>query len=286
MASVAEKFARNIPPLPQGFECPLLVGEKVLAVEATYIFPTTGIFPDLYEMVIIHAGFPAMKIEKKEFHPWAHSVAMINPGQPHSAKTSGPCSVYNPFFIEPSLINIAAKSMGGKGSVIFYNGIYDLPGEILNLSRLFLSEANSALPGREFSLACLENLLAVAMLRYLPNNQRLDPDLLPRRDQHSIDRVKEFMLEHFQHNLNLEQLARVANYSTYHFIRFFKNATGKTPFEYFMDIKIEKAADMLQNQDMSVTEVCYTCGFTNPSHFTTVFKRKKGITPSQYQKQS
>jgi len=50
-----------------------------------------------------------------------------------------------------------------------------------------------------------------------------------------------------------------------------------------MEVKIEKAAELLRDKTLSVTEVCYTCGFTNPSHFSTVFKRKMGVTPSKYQ---
>lgn len=255
-------------------------------MEATHAFPVPGTFPDCYEMIIIHTGFPALKIDSKDFHTWMHSAELINPGQSHSLRPNGPCRMYSPFFLEAEFINSVARSIGGKGNVLFFSGGFDLPGEILHLARLFLTEADSTLPGRDLTVGSLENMLAVAMLRHFPNNQRLNSDLIPKRDQHSIDRVKEFMHEHFQQNLNLDQLARVANYSNFHFIRFFKNATGKTPFDYLMDIKIEKASEMLKRKDLTVTEVCYACGFTNPSHFTTVFKRKKGVTPSKFQRLS
>lgn len=285
MSDYVRRVTNCIPALPPGVKCPMIIGERILAVDATYVFPSVGVFPDCYEFIIIYSGFPTMVIGRKDYYPWAHSVAIINPGQPHWAKSSGICRLYNPFFIQSQLVNSIAKSIGGKGSVEFYNGIYDLPEEVLNLANLFCIEARSCSPGRELSISCLETMLVVAILRNIPNNQNLANTKFPRRgDQHSIERVKEFMHQHIQQNINLEQLAKVANYSNYHFIRFFKNATGKTPFDYLTDIKIDKAAAMLKNKGVSVTEVCYACGFTNPSHFTTVFKRKKGVTPSKYQK--
>ncbi len=70
--------------------------------------------------------------------------------------------------------------------------------------------------------------------------------------------------------------------SPYHFIRIFKNETGKTPYEYLVDIKIEKACSLLRRSNLSVTEICFLCGFNSSSHFSTVFKQKIGVSPSMY----
>lgn len=281
---IADKVRRVLPPLPPGFQCPFAVGQRVLSVDATYIFPSVGVFPHCYELVLIHTGFPTMTIDGKEYSPWLHSAVVINPGQPHLAKTSGPASLYNPFFIDSELIDNVAKEMGGKGNVYFANRICETPPELLTIARLFFQETTKAAPGNALNIASLETMLAVAMLRHMPNNQNLQQGRGENMDRHSVERVKEYIHQHYQENIKLEELARVANYSSYHFIRFFKQATGKTPYEYLMDVKIEKAAQMLQNKELTITEVCYSCGFVNPSHFSTVFKRKKGVTPSRYQK--
>jgi AraC family transcriptional regulator len=281
---ILDKVRRNLPPLPPGVDCPFAVGQRVLSVHATYIFPTVGVFPHCYELVIIHTGFPTMSIDGKDYSPWLHSAVMVNPGQPHLAKTSGPASLYNPFFIDSELIETVAREMGGKGKVRFENRVCETPPELLTIVQLFFQETAKAMPGNVLSISSLETMLAVTLLRHLPNNQELKLGRAEGMDRHSVERVKEFIHQHFQENLKLEELARVANYSSYHFIRFFKQATGKTPYEYLMDVKIEKAAQMLQNKELSITEVCYSCGFVNPSHFSTVFKRKKGVSPSRYQK--
>jgi len=270
---------RCIPPLPQGINCPYFIGQRIFAVNATYIYPVIGIFPDCYELVLIHSGYPA---NGKESLPRLHSMAIINPGQPHLAKSNGPARLYNPFFIDAKLINSVAREMGGAGRVTFSNCITELPKELPGLTQLFFQETSSGGLGRELTITSIETMIAVALLRNIPNNQNLNPDSAAL-DRHSVERVKEYIHQHYQDNINLEQLAQVANYSTYHFIRYFKQATGKTPYDYCMEVKIEKAAELLRDKTLSVTEVCYTCGFTNPSHFSTVFKRKMGVTPSKYQ---
>ncbi|MFZ5642647.1 MAG: helix-turn-helix domain-containing protein [Bacillota bacterium] len=76
----------------------------------------------------------------------------------------------------------------------------------------------------------------------------------------------------------------MANLSSYYFIRVFKAQMGKTPYEYLLDIKMEKAREMLKQRNHTITEICYECGFNSISHFTTAFKRKVGVTPTYYRK--
>lgn len=99
-----------------------------------------------------------------------------------------------------------------------------------------------------------------------------------------INRVIVFLMEHYQENYSLQDIARIANLSPYHFIRIFKAQTGKTPYEYLLDIKIDKAKTMLKDAALNITEISYLCGFNNLNHFGKVFKRKVGVSPSAYRK--
>jgi len=271
------KKKANCPSLPPA--TPIVTNKRILVDNARGIFPEAG-YSDCYKVVI----FLPAQVEETEFYPGRHSIMIVNPGQPLEPKTSPSC-LYDPLFIDSGLINSVAQAMGGEGSVLFNNVVSDLPREVLNSTRMYFQETSTSMPGKNLTVSSLEIMLAVALLRYLPNNQQLCSDS-SIYDKHSIERVKNYMYEHFQDNISLEELAQVANYSTYHFIRLFKGVTGKTPYDYFIDAKIEKAAEMLQSKILSVTEVSYVCGFCNPSHFATVFKRKKGITPSKFQKYS
>jgi len=79
-------------------------------------------------------------------------------------------------------------------------------------------------------------------------------------------------------------MADIAKMDRYSFIRSFKAQIGKTPYEFLLDLKIEKAKKMLASKDYSITEISMICDFSSHSHFTTTFKKKTGISPSEYRK--
>lgn len=91
-----------------------------------------------------------------------------------------------------------------------------------------------------------------------------------------------FMKQHCHEKLTLDQLAAKMNFNPQYFCRYFKTATGMTPFSYLTLLRIEKAALMLLQEDVKVSEICYECGFDNVSYFIRTFKRMKGVTPKQY----
>ncbi|MFD9910475.1 helix-turn-helix transcriptional regulator [Streptomyces sp. NPDC059063] len=83
-------------------------------------------------------------------------------------------------------------------------------------------------------------------------------------------------------DLDLAAVAACAGYSRYHFIRAFKAAYGETPGQYLSRRRIERAEDMLRSADLAVTEVCLLVGFTSLGTFSSTFKRRTGLTPSEY----
>ena len=70
--------------------------------------------------------------------------------------------------------------------------------------------------------------------------------------------------------------------SKYHFTRTFKAVTGNTFKTYHNKKRIEAAKKLLTNVEMSVTDVCYSLGFTDASYFNRVFRKHEDTTPSTY----
>lgn len=64
----------------------------------------------------------------------------------------------------------------------------------------------------------------------------------------------------------------------------FRSFLGKSPVDYLTEYRIYKAADMLRESDISITEICLCCGFSNSSYFTKVFGEIMGTTPREYRK--
>lgn len=104
---------------------------------------------------------------------------------------------------------------------------------------------------------------------------------------HKIDLIKS-ILEYIEVNyasaISLSDLADVAKMNTSYFCRFFRSITHQSPMEYVNMYRIEKAAQMLHTTQLPVMNICLECGFNECSNFIKVFKKYKGVTPSQYRK--
>lgn len=86
--------------------------------------------------------------------------------------------------------------------------------------------------------------------------------------------------------LTLDDLAEEAQLNKQYFCRAFRQATGKTPIDYLNYYRIECAAEQLSLSYVSITEIALSCGFNDLSYFNRLFKRSKGVTPSNYRKDS
>jgi AraC-like DNA-binding protein len=97
-----------------------------------------------------------------------------------------------------------------------------------------------------------------------------------------IERVMEYLNEHFQKNISLNDVAQLTNMAESAFSRFFKARTGMTFIESLTEIRLGHASRMMIDTTQSVSEIAYECGFNNISHFNRIFKKKKGCTPKEF----
>jgi transcriptional regulator GlxA family with amidase domain len=97
-----------------------------------------------------------------------------------------------------------------------------------------------------------------------------------------IRKAAAHLRKNFEEDFSLEQLSGIANMSKFNFARKFKDITGKTPREYFLDIRIMNALEYLNNPNFRVIDVALMCGFKNHSHFSQLFRQRTGMTPKEY----
>jgi AraC-like DNA-binding protein len=94
--------------------------------------------------------------------------------------------------------------------------------------------------------------------------------------------ARAFIDDHFADPLDIDQIARRAYFSRYHFIRLFRRMFHETPHQYLTRKRIEKAKELLALGDLSVTEICFTVGFESLGSFSALFRRTVGWAPSAY----
>lgn len=97
-----------------------------------------------------------------------------------------------------------------------------------------------------------------------------------------IRRAKTYINEHQTEDLNLTQVARAVNTSTFYFCKVFKKATGINFTDYLSRVRIEKSKNLLLNPNLRVSEIAFEVGFQSLTHFNRVFKRVLGQSPTEY----
>lgn len=94
--------------------------------------------------------------------------------------------------------------------------------------------------------------------------------------------VQLWLQENFAQDVRLAEVARQFDMSVRSFNRRFKAATGETPMQYLHNTRIQIAKDLLQTSNLAIGEIAYRAGYQDLAHFTRLFKRLLGVTPSQY----
>lgn len=127
-------------------------------------------------------------------------------------------------------------------------------------------------------------LLAVHLLQHY-TSVRI-PIWEPARglSQRQVRRVLEFVHMHMQHDLSLATLAQQVHLSPYHFARMFRQATGESPHQCVLRLRLERAQWLLTATNLSIAQVALESGFAHQSNLTNTFKRRLGLTPRAYRR--
>lgn len=99
-------------------------------------------------------------------------------------------------------------------------------------------------------------------------------------------RVEEYVEAHLGDDVSLRVLAGLAHLSVDHFLRAFRDATGKTPHRFVLDQRLGHAAAMLRASRAPVADIARACGFRSAAHFSVKFQARFGVSPSQYRRTS
>lgn len=100
----------------------------------------------------------------------------------------------------------------------------------------------------------------------------------------TIERAKEFMLENFNTDISLLELARHCYVSPFHFTRLFKQFCSCSPFSYLHQVRLKHAEILIRTTNMPVTDVCFQSGFNRLDYFSSAFSKLYGMSPKNYKR--
>jgi AraC-like DNA-binding protein len=102
------------------------------------------------------------------------------------------------------------------------------------------------------------------------------------RDTSRIQKVLEYVMKNFQHDLYMPDVAALLNMSEASFSRYFKQNTQKTFSCYLTEVRISNACRLLMQGEENISQIAYLCGFENISNFYRHFKKITGMVPKEY----
>jgi AraC-like DNA-binding protein len=106
-----------------------------------------------------------------------------------------------------------------------------------------------------------------------------------QKDNDRLSRVIERVIQSFQGDIRLDEIADEVNMSPASFSRYFKQRTRKTFSQFVTEIRLSHASKLLQEDQLSISEICFACGFNNLSNFNRQFKVYYKLSPLQFKKQ-
>jgi AraC family transcriptional regulator len=101
---------------------------------------------------------------------------------------------------------------------------------------------------------------------------------------YTLRQVLDYIRSHLSQDLSIIDLAQVAGMSPYYFLRLFKKSMHITPRQYIIQIRLDRAKELLRSRELSIADIALQCGFTSQSHFTNVFRQIAKTTPKIYQR--
>lgn len=206
-------------------------------------------------------------------------VSAISPHVPHEEQISEEVARYIAVLVAPELFERASRCYAQPVPSPLLGHSFPASPDLILALKQFMQECDNRPCGADEVLEALAVRIAHLLIRGLlgigGSSERVE-------QRAGIDRAIHHMHTHVAEKLTVAALADLAAMSLSHFARVFKLETGRPPLEYLLELRLEKARQLLRCEDLPVTEIALRCGFATSSHFAATFRRRLGTTPRDY----
>jgi AraC family transcriptional regulator len=160
--------------------------------------------------------------------------------------------------------------------------VYDKDPKIEFFARAFYEEMHNDGLGGQLYGESLANLFLIHLLRHYcafePKLKQYQGGLPKYKLQQTIDYIQ----ANLDRKLSLEAIAQNLNMSVYHFCDLFKQSVGISPYKYVLQQRVERAKQLLKDEESAIVDIAIECGFANQTHLNKHFRSFTGVTPNTY----
>lgn len=210
------------------------------------------------------------------------TITIIPEGEEGRWDIAGPIGVSHVFLPHDRLAASAEQLVGGAPIELLARVGFDDPAAA-RIMEMLGREAECADAASPLFVEQATDLLVTQLVRGHSSRGALDPP--PPRGglaDWQVRKVTAHMREHIDEPIGLDELSAIAGLSRFHFCTAFRRATGRTPHQYLVAMRIERAQQLLAQPALPITEIALAVGYETPSSFAASFRRTVGMTPGTF----
>ena len=271
--------------------------------DPTFLFAWKGIRTDeesnyhgheFLELSYIHSGRGKYRIDDVVYELQEGDLVIINAGANHQYLPSDTGEVMVQFMVGLTDVHLHdlpknVLPLSAAGPVFHTSGDFKL-----KLSKLCLSmqvENETCKIGKYYMMKTYAVQLLLLLLREMKQQPRTGTTASCSFESVSrkylVEKIVDYFEDHYDQKISLDRIAGNMYLSPFYVSKIFKAETGDTPIHYLIDIRMEKARELLnQEQNLSIQEVAQRVGYDDAYHFSKLFKKKFGVSPSAQRRES
>lgn len=232
-----------------------------------------------YEFFLPYAPTPNMVLDNLQVFGETGIIYPVQPGRIHGLRYDQSGMSHDSLMFSPEFMETALASCNLQKREFLEP--FPMTAEITAELKALLARLRKR-PVNEEALRCRAMLIAISLAELGIKKLPCMPE--GSRYGRGIRAATLYINEHYAQPLALNELARMAGYSTNAFITVFRGANGISPMAYVQKLRINQAKFMLKNTPNAIGRIAALCGYPKASSFSTQFKRDCGMTPGEYRR--
>jgi AraC family transcriptional regulator len=154
--------------------------------------------------------------------------------------------------------------------------------QIKHIGLVLKAELESGCPSGRLFAESLATALGIHLIKQYSTSTQTLREYEGGLPKHRLRQAIDYINDNLEQDIKLANIADVVGMSQYYFCQLFKQSMGIAPYQYVIQQRVERAKQLLQQTEVTISDIALECGFANQSHFTKHFRKLTGITPKAY----
>lgn len=246
---------------------------------------------DYLEIAFMMSGSGKYRIDGKVYPVEEGDLLIFNPGVYHQGLVKDVNTAVTEFFVGASEITVKGLAdnclpVPKDEPIIHTSG--DLRQRLFKLCASMEAENEVCQEGRYFMMKAYLMQMVVLILRHQMKAEEILPGYAFEsvNKKYIVERIVSYFGDHYAEKISLDRIAENMYLSPFYISKIFKSETGEAPIRHLIKIRLEKAMELIKaDGNCSIKEVALKVGYEDAYHFSKLFKKYYGFSPSQVRKQ-